>query len=214
MVRSWRAQLPECVHKLCARAPRSSVLLIMCASTCVLARATLIWLRGMSAARLDNAPSTTRGVQRQKTFHACSARTRSICEARVFGARPMAANPSLRCEYMQVLITQFDAQERQIHIVAKGFRHALERASKPPHDRRGSQPAIASYTPPSDTHCSVTAWARCQRFQFRLPKMAQVLRTRVCNHELNEVPVLGTKNGASFGDTLLSLIPPMIGFTI
>ena len=56
LVRSWRAQLPECVHKLCARAPRSSVLLIMCASTCVLARATLIWLRGMSAARLDNGP--------------------------------------------------------------------------------------------------------------------------------------------------------------
>ena len=87
LLRPWRAQWLECVHHLCARAPCPSVFMIMCASRCLLARTTLPWLRRVSAARLNNAPSTSRGAQQPQTFRACFIRTRSAREALTFGAR-------------------------------------------------------------------------------------------------------------------------------
>ena len=99
-------------RKLCARATQSSVLLILCASACLVARAMLTWLGGVSAARLNHAPNTTHRAQLWHLYIA-----REIFASRAYLAEdsaPSVASPSTRYEHSRLLRESSCAQGRQI----------------------------------------------------------------------------------------------------
>ena len=171
-MRPWRAQLLECAQAVRSRAAFARTLdsvrkrMLGCTRDADLAG-------GVSAARLNQAPRTSRGAQLWHLYVA-----QQVFATRAYSAEdsaPMAAYPSTRSEHPRLLRESASAQGRQMHIETTAVFHVFERTPTPSHGRHGN---------PSDS--DLRAFAR------RL-YMTSDLGATCCNQRLNDVLVLGSE---------------------